>query len=321
MSHLRALLSAMISPLLVGTGCIAAPVDEIPEDVAESASEVSGNQDHSRIVTNGLSAAFLMSSREALINLSERELTPSTIAASPLMNDTEGRSLLAYVITCAFDWEAKVTVSMGGKTSLFEGGIGLAPAWAERAITRSEERWMTACLLAHANALGRKVPLSLRGSHPALATTTDEELEFTVEEGAYYGNLFDRESVKPEVLACAGTSSEDPCASVERKWLVDRVCADGNASESACGFFVVGTCFGSDTDALRACNYAGPSGYRDCFPKMHEAEATLSRTEKTAGYAEVITVFLRADPSSIVPLECVGSLRSPSLNEAGGGAP
>jgi hypothetical protein len=313
MSHLRALLTAMISPLLVGTGCLAAPVDEAPEDVAESASEVSGNQDHSRIVTNGLSAAFLMSSREAIINLSERELTPSTIAASPLIDDAEGRSLLAYVVNCAFDWETKVAVGMDGKTALFEGGIGLATAWAERALTRGEERWVTACLLAHANALGRKVPLSLRGSHPALATTTDEELEFTVEEGAYYGNLFDRKSDKPEVLACSGMSAEDPCANVKSKWLVDRLCADGSASESACGFFVVGSCFSSDSAALRACNYAGPSGYRDCFPKAHEADAAFSRSEKTAGYAEVITVFLRADPSSIVPLECVSSLGASRL--------
>lgn len=309
MSHLRALLSAVISPLLVGTGCIAAPADEIPEDVAESASEVSGNQDHSRIVTNGLSAAFLMSSREAILNLSERELTPSTIAASPLMSDADGRSLLAYVITCAFDWETKVTVSMEGKTASFEGGIGLAKGWSGRALTHSEKRWMTACLLAHANALGRKVPLSLRGSHPALATTTDEELEFTVEEGAYYGNLFNRESDKPEVLACSGKSAEDPCARVTSRWVADRVCAEGSATESACGFFVVGSCFASDSEALRACNYAGPNGYRDCFPRAHEAEATSSRSQKAAGgYAEVITVFLRADPVSIVPIACVSSL-------------
>jgi len=308
MSHLRTLFSALLGPIFFCTACIADKFDQINENVAESGAEVNGNKDHSRIVTNGLSAAYLLSSRDALIDLSARELSPAAIAGSPLMEEAEGRSLLGYVIKCALGWDEQLKIPYGGVSIIFEGGVGLAETWASDALSASGQRWMTACLLAHSNAYGIRVPLSLRGDHPGLATTTEEVQTYTIEEGAYYGDLFARGTKEPEILACWGKSAEDPCAASQSKWLADRVCALGSASESACGFFVAGACYESKRGGFRACSKSDENGYHDCYPTTGETSlsASLERDGRGTGYAEVITVFLKVDPKAMMPIECAG---------------
>ena len=126
------------------------------------------------------------------------------------------------------------------------GGIGLAPEWRHRALTRSEERWVSACLYALTNATGKQVEVSLRATHPRLAPETlgeREKRDFRFHEGGFFGNLFAPGS---PAYACVG---EGAIAEPGARALRERACVSpasrlGPRGEpmSACGFILTGPC-------------------------------------------------------------------------------
>jgi len=97
---------------------------------------------------------------------------------------TEGmlsRQFMAYLVGCAlrtdqsvqFDWtEAGQTQS-----ATWQGWHGLCPEWADGPPSETCQRWVTACILARTNRWGTPVDISIRGNHPALATTPEEVSE------------------------------------------------------------------------------------------------------------------------------------------------
>src|SRR5581483_11546443 len=71
------------------------------------------------------------------------------------------------------------------------GALNLAPAWEGGAVDLAGQEWVSACLFARTNALGRAVPLSIRGNAPpALAVSPQERIDYSYGEGAFWGNLF-----------------------------------------------------------------------------------------------------------------------------------
>jgi len=71
----------------------------------------------------------------------------------------------------------------------FTGALGLAQHWIDRRLDPKGQRWVSACLLARVNFHDQAEAISLRGLAPELTVNTDEQEIYTVEEGAFFGNL------------------------------------------------------------------------------------------------------------------------------------
>jgi hypothetical protein len=187
-----------------------------------------------RLASNRLASNRLASNRLASNKLSLSALPGNT----PLIDSDDGREVLGFVIGCALP-AGQVTnvVASSGTTYSFPGMIGLAPAWADRVPTQSERRWVTACVLARTNLYGAPVQISLRGGHPALATTAAELQHYATIDGGFYGDLFDPN--EQTWFACDGSSGveNDPTNHSLR------ACADTNDGVTTlCGFTATGHC-------------------------------------------------------------------------------
>jgi hypothetical protein len=292
MSYVRSLVSLVFGPLLLASGC-ASPVAFVTseggeDDFGEQGTPVRGSPtgDH-RIILNGLPTSLFVTHRAALVDLAGGAFTPNAAAKSPLIQSDEGRLLLSYVMKCALGGGDALTVQHQGTSFVFDGGVGLAVNWKAGALSAPEKRWVSACLLAHSNAFGHKVPISLRGNHPALATTADEEAQYPVEEGAFYGDLFAAQAGAAPMFACSGLGLSDPCELASNEWLDERVCAQAAGEVSECGFYVPGDCYNFAAAAPGACATVDGDGYGAC---SDGAGAPV--------YEEIITVYLQHGAAS-----------------------
>lgn len=219
--------------------------------------------------SNRLASNRLASNRLASNRLASNSLAVSALPGeSPLIETADGRDVLSYIITCALASSQQLVLEDSAGTSYTFGGLlGLAPEWATRPPTIAERRWVTACVLARTNLYGVPVMLSMRGAHAELAISPDEETEFALLDGAFYGDLFD--PAGPTELACDGsaeTGDADPTTSTLRR------CADSDdGATTLCEFTATGTC-------SQACASAAP--YVGC-------------AGGDTSYDEVITVFIQ----------------------------
>lgn len=166
------------------------------------------------------------------------------IPADSYFADSEGRNILKYLVRCALNADTEAELSLPGEKLTFAGGVGLAPEWLERALTLTEQRWVSACIFALTNKLGKMVKVDLRAVHPKIGTDTEEEiLSYPLHEGGFSGNLF-----APEPLGYV-------CEGADREKLRDvpigqlRLCAQpsgtampGGQPLSECGFIITGSC-------------------------------------------------------------------------------
>ena len=213
-----------------------------------------------RIALNGLAASDLSANTASLPPLATGPLA-TTAAASRVDGN-----VLSYVAACALPGGASVTVH-GTK---YAGTYGLAPAWATRALTATEQRWVSACVLARTNLFGVEVQLSLRGTNPALASTLLEPVEYLIPEGAFYGNLF---ATGEPAFACSSLLK------TATDWDPERACTQSTDGKTTrCGFTYTHGCALLDVNLAPACSGLLPP-YGNC-----KGDGT--------SYAEVITVFL-----------------------------
>jgi hypothetical protein len=85
--------------------------------------------------------------------------------ADPTLASTAAkRKQLTYLVRCALPADVTVYADIEGERFTFPGSIGLAPRWLTEAMTPSEERWVSACLLAHVNYFGKHVRISIRAT-------------------------------------------------------------------------------------------------------------------------------------------------------------
>src|SRR5262249_17628227 len=154
----------------------------------------------------------------------------------------------AYLVNCALSAAVSIQASVptapdtappdtlytcSGGICVFDGGIGLAEYWIDHKLDLHGQRWVSACIFARVNAHDTAEPVSLRGPHEALAVPPDEALQFPIEEGAFYGNLFTGDE-PIDWNTCRGSGQ----AAGEYDGLVDRDCAEADASDpthSQCG--------------------------------------------------------------------------------------
>ncbi|MFD2264415.1 hypothetical protein ACFSM5_16040 [Lacibacterium aquatile] len=158
----------------------------------------------------------------------------------------KGRKLLSYIISCALGPEVEAHISVDGADYVFRGAEGLVPDWADRAMTETERRRVSSCLLARTNVLGVKVGIyMIIGQEPEAEDVriASNGQDFTLFEGMFFGDLF---SEHPEGYACMGEAAlaarRDPIFKLRR-------CATPNGRKtkdgqeiSACDFVITGAC-------------------------------------------------------------------------------
>ena len=187
----------------------------------------------------------------------------------------EGRKVLAYLIGCALEKGKRVETTVEGQTYVFDGELGLAPEWGERALSKNSQRWLSACILSRTNVFGIPVLISIRGAHPSLRARLEsgDTTLFPVEEAAYYGNIF--ASSGAVAYVCKGRGPYTPDNTLLKK----RVCSEKEtpgAPLTRCNFVLTGQC--EDVCEFRNSEIGF---YSSC------------RTPNNEVYEEVITTFLK----------------------------
>jgi len=171
----------------------------------------------------------------------QRALADPTLASTAAK-----RQQLTYLIRCALPADVALYADIEGERFTFPGSIGLAPRWLTKALTPSEERWVSACLLAHVNFFGKHIRISIRATNPPvpeLEASDDEKKTYTIAEGGFFGNLF---LPQPVAYTCMGARTRAQAAD---PILQDRVCTQATDATTAdhkhitrCYFLVTGHC-------------------------------------------------------------------------------
>ena len=274
--------------LLPSSGCV------VEDTLAMHRQDVASEN---KLSLNKLSLNKLSLNKLSLGSLSADRFVLDADGVGELATTEDGRELLAYVARCALpEGEELVLLGNDGKTLLysFPGSIGLAPQWATSLPSGSMLRWVSACLLAHVNYYGVSVPISLRGQHPALATTLVEQQEYSTQEGAFYGNVFaDRDSDGSADLvmyACHGKA-----ASESSDYLLERVCSEPSGLDdgrTVCGFVDMGACHTMDV-ASQPCSRHSVDGevFYPCTTSTTDTQCN-KRKGSAESFDEVITVYV-----------------------------
>jgi hypothetical protein len=195
---------------------------------------------------------FISPSTVSVLRKEHSENNPTTpvrrieldISADSYFASLEGRGDLKYLVRCALDADTEAHLNLPDEKLTYRGGVGLAPEWVSRALTLSEQRWVSACIYALTNKLGKSVLVDLRGLHPKIGKETEEEKRTdTLHEGGFFGNLF---LPSPVAYVCEGA---------DRKKMLDfpigklRRCAQPSGTTtpsgqplSECGFIITGSC-------------------------------------------------------------------------------
>ncbi len=172
--------------------------------------------------------------------------TYQELVGVPMVESASGREMLGYLSACALPAEGGAYAEKDGERFDFPGAIGLAPGWPASSLTASEQRWVSACILALKDGTGGTVSVRLRAAkpnNPALRPSEEELSAYTIHEGGFFGNLFFSE---PIAFACQGDRTEaedgDPV-------LAKRVCTQRSTDRAmtalgltACGYRFIGFC-------------------------------------------------------------------------------
>jgi len=224
-----------------------------------------------KLATNKLATNKLATNKLAANKLAAASFTLGT-TGSPLIETSDGRDVLTYMLGCALTPTQSLTLTTStGTPFTFTGLLGVAPAWTTRALTLDEQRWVTGCLLARVNYFGVVVNLSMRGNLPALATTA-AELSYTKLDGSFYGNLFD--PAGPTEYACDGGADN-----------AQRICTDVSTDgvTTKCGFTYTGGCRGSIGTAHGAA----------CTGSLVAPSCRTAITGASTSYTQTVQVYLQ----------------------------
>jgi hypothetical protein len=225
-------------------------------------------------------SAEVMTNGGPLPQMAAAPLATESLAMLPglveaVQHDPATRTFVHHLVECALEADQRVTLPTEPEPTTFEGAFALAPAWADGPCDEECQEWVSACMLARANAYGIPVIIHARGTHPALAASAEDLARFPVEEGAFYGNLF---TDPPREYACRG-AGDDALS------LTFRACTLPGAR---CGIQVVGPCD-------LACEGVDPAngGAHTACRNRARPDAGAAWPEPSRRYARVVTVYLR----------------------------
>jgi hypothetical protein len=220
-----------------------------------------------RLATNRLATNRLATNRLATNRLATNRLAANMVTAHDLLSTVDGRTVYSYLVGCAVPAGTTIVAEVPGAedttaddpftcvngTCTFEGAVGVAPEWLTHRLTHTGQEWVSSCVFARCNAHDTSEAISLRGKSSALAVSDDEAALYTVEEGAFYGNLFTGDDDPIKWYACEGEGQ----ASGEFGGLVVRDCTEPMACKADHTCDPDPSCAGSDCQPLTC----GDDGY------------------------------------------------------------
>jgi hypothetical protein len=196
------------------------------------------------MTTNGMTTNGLTTNGLTLAGLDGPALLTSQFALWFTADPAYASMLMAYVVKCALPAGTVLPYVSNGVNYSFAGELGLAPVWASgAAITVAEQRLVSACLAAHANKFGVHVAVSVRGYQTSgllIPVTSTEQTQFPLDEGCFFGNLFDGTGVftgysANSPLAQAGKTSLRACVANDGKLgYCPPMTATGKTCQSLC---------------------------------------------------------------------------------------
>ena len=193
---------------------------------------------------------------ETFNKLATNKLATNMLTASSLLSTPDGREVYSYLIGCAVPAGTTIEATIPGAPDVppstanytcsggvcdFDGVVGLAPHWLDHTPTERDLGWVSACLFARCNAHNTAEEISLRGDASALSVGVDEAAIYTLEEAAFYGDMFTPDNQPIDWNACLGRDK----AAGNEGGLADRDCAvedPSNPGYTICGFKYAGHC-------------------------------------------------------------------------------
>jgi len=145
--------------------------------------------------------------------------------------------LMQYFVGCALDNGQIWNMTYNNTGYSYSGSLGIAPSDLSTPLTPEQAKWISACLMARVNYFEHHVMISIRGS--IFSTSPEEEDQYNVYEGSYFGNIF---TLPQQKYVCEGPNYGQPGQSPDQVW---RVCTEKNSTSSdvnRCDFTVVGYC-------------------------------------------------------------------------------
>jgi hypothetical protein len=252
---------------------------QAPAESRSTANVITGDGlDTSVIIANRTDANKLIAG--ALAD-AQSTVTPN---AGPLLATDSGRVLFSFMVACALPADATLVATIDGNEFDFLGELGLAPQWRTGPLDLTGQRWVSACLFARVNAHDVSIPISARGPNLGLAVSDDERAEWTLEEGAFYGNMFGAPDQPIQSFACRGRD----LAVGEHGDLADRGCAEPDPAKPSltrCGFVFTGDC--GSFAANPACESFSSRG--TYYQRCHTAPIAAHRGDV---FEQVITTFV-----------------------------
>lgn len=164
------------------------------------------------------------------------------ITNQELIATQDARLQTKYLASCALDETTVLTGMADGETYEFPGAMGLAPDWGARALTHTERRWVSACILARTNFFGAHVLISMRAEQSGYASLDAAPAEIashTLYEGGFFGDVF---TPSGGAFVCVGSGHS---ADLAAQSALKRVCthaAEPGDTLTRCGFIQVGQC-------------------------------------------------------------------------------
>jgi hypothetical protein len=213
-----------------------------------------------RIATNRIATNRIATNQLAGAALSQTRLSVKLPEAADLLSTADGREVYSYLVSCAVPDGTTLEADLTGVPDtgpddpytcvsghcVFPGSIGLAPGWLQHQLTNQGQQWVSSCMFARCNAHDTAEAISMHGNSAALAVSADEALLYTVEEGAFYGTMFDDMSQPISWYACEGAGQ----ASGEFGGLVVRDCTERQACNTDGTCPPSNACSGSDCAPL-----------------------------------------------------------------------
>jgi len=249
---------------------------ESPAESLELDSQTQELSSHNGVSANGVSANGVSANGLSANGLSANGLSATAFVSWFNQNPGQADILMTYVVRCAVPTgqNRSFTNPRNGRTYTWQGGLGLAPDWANgQSINSNEQQVVTACLLAHVNRFGRHVNISVLGLNAwghAIPFTPGELVLFDVREACFFGSLFTPNSLFFGV---------DRSVSNENRYLT-RACGameSGSGSPQCAPLRFVGRCSqfctsqGSSGPFYTSCTYNGVS-YRPLTTRMQESD-------------------------------------------------
>jgi hypothetical protein len=256
----------LASCALLLVGCVAAETTSTTTQGLEAKNKLVAN----KLVANKLVANKLVANKLVANKLVANQLAINPIGAGGLLSSADGREVLSYVVSCALPAPQTVVAENQGTCSVdtdcqdlpqelgnttfggacaanhtctysFFGVIGVTPDWVDHPLDTAGKHWLSACLFSRVNAHDTAEEISLRGENSALTVSSDEQLLYSVEEGAFWGNLFTGDNKPILWNACTGRDLAQGVSG----GLTIRDCAKpdpANPGFTKCGFNYAGDC-------------------------------------------------------------------------------